>query len=127
MSKKIIMTDKAPAPVGPYSQAVQVGPMLFCSGQISIDPKTNEVFLGDTKEQTRIVMENVKAVLMQADRSFEHIVKSTIFLVDMADFQAVNEVYSQYFKEAPPARSCVAVSGLPKGVRVEVEVIAYKE
>lgn len=121
------MTDKAPAPVGPYSQAVQVGPMLFCSGQISIDPKTNEVFLGDTKEQTRIVMENVKAVLMQADRSFEHIVKSTIFLVDMADFQAVNEVYSQYFKEAPPARSCVAVSGLPKGVRVEVEVIAYKE
>lgn len=126
MSKGIIHTTAAPAPVGPYSQAVSVGPFLFCSGQISIIPETGEVFLGDIAKQTEIVMENVRAVLSAADRHFGDIVKTTIYLVDMADFQSVNEVYARYFEESPPARSCVAVKELPKGVRVEVEVTAYR-
>ena len=125
MEKKIIQTDKATKPVGPYSQAVQFGNLLYCSGQISIDPKTNEVFLGPVKEQTEIVMKNIEAVLAQAGLGFKNIIKTNIFLINMSDFPIVNEVYGKYFTQNPPARSTIAVAALPKGVHVEIEVIAH--
>lgn len=124
--KKVILTKSAPAPIGPYSQAIEVGNMLFCSGQIPIDPATNEVFTGDLKRQTELVMKNVEAVLKAGGCDFKNVVKTTIFLTNMADFATVNEVYGKYFSELPPARSTVAVAGLPKGVNVEVEVLAVK-
>jgi len=124
--KKIILTKEAPAPIGPYSQAVEVGNFVFCSGQISSDPQTNNVFMGDVKTQTEMVMKNVEAVLKQAGLTCRNVIKTTIFLKDMADFVVVNEVYGRYFPENPPARSTVAVAGLPKGVSVEVEVIAHR-
>jgi 2-iminobutanoate/2-iminopropanoate deaminase len=124
MLKKIIETAQAPKPVGPYNQAIQVGNLLFCSGQISIDPATQEVKLGEVKDQAKQVMENIKAVLTAAGGTFENVVKTTIFLKRMSDFGAVNEVYGGYFPRHAPARSTVEVSGLPKGVDVEIEVIA---
>lgn len=124
--KKIIFTPQAPAAVGPYSQAVQSGDFLFCSGQIAIDPATNEVLKVDVQAQTEQVMKNIRAVLAAADLGFDHIIKTTIFLTDMADFAKVNEVYARHFTAAPPARSTVAVSALPKGVNVEIEVIARR-
>lgn len=126
MAKKIHETKNAPAPIGPYSQAVEVGGFLFCSGQIALDPATGEVNNGSVAEQTELVMKNVGAVLEAAGCSFDNVVKTTIFLTDMADFPAVNEVYGRYFKSAPPARSTVAVAGLPRGVKVEIEVVASK-
>lgn len=126
MTKKIHETKNAPAPIGPYSQAVEVGGLLFCSGQIALDPATGQVNQGNVAEQTQLVMKNVGAVLAAAGCTFDNVVKTTIFLTDMADFPAVNEVYGQCFKSAPPARSTVAVAGLPKGVKVEIEVIASK-
>ena len=122
--KTIILTDRAPAPIGPYSQAVQAGGFLFCSGQIPIDPKTNQVMLGPIDKQTELVMANVKAVLEKAGLSMNHIVKTTIFITNMSDFAAVNEVYGRFITENPPARSTVAVAALPKGVSVEIEVTA---
>ncbi len=124
--KKIILTENAPAPIGPYSQAVMVGQTLYCSGQIPINPTTNEVFTGDVKVQAEMVMKNVEAVLKKAEMNFSNVVKTTIYLTSMADFQAVNEVYGKYFTENPPARSTVAVAALPKGVNVEVEVLALR-
>lgn len=124
--KKIIHTDNAPKAVGPYSQAVAMGDFLFCSGQISIDPKTNEVFTGDVKTQTEMVMKNVEAVLAANGMNFSNIIKTTIFITNMNDFATVNEVYAKAFESAPPARSTVAVAGLPKGVNVEIEVIAHR-
>ena len=124
--KKIMHTDHAPKAVGPYSQAVQMGDFLFCSGQISIDPKTQEVFTGDIKKQTEMVLNNIEAVLKNSNLNFSHIVKTTIFLTNMADFTTVNEIYATKFPSNPPARSTVAVAGLPKGVNVEIEVTAYK-
>lgn len=121
--KTIISTEAAPAPVGPYSQAVRAGSFLFCSGQIAIDPKTNQVLLGSVQEQTELVMKNIEGVLKAAGASWQHIVKSTIFLTDMQDFPKVNEIYGRFFSENPPARSTIQVAGLPKGVNVEVEVI----
>lgn len=126
MDKKIYVSKEAPAPVGPYSQAVESGGFVFCSGQIALDAKTGEVFTGDVAEQTRKCMQNVEAVLKAADLQFGNIIKTTIFLTDMGDFAKVNEVYASYFKEAPPARSCVAVAALPKGVNVEIEVLARR-
>lgn len=126
MSKKIILTQDAPEPIGPYSQAVQMGNFLFCSGQIALDPKTGQVSPGDVKAQAQLVMKNVEAVLKAADLKFENVIKTTIFLTNMNDFAAVNEIYGQYFKTQPPARSTVAVAGLPKGVQVEIEVIAHR-
>lgn len=123
--KKVIYTKSAPHPVGPYSQAVQVGSTVYCSGQISINPETNEVFTGDIKFQTEMVMKNIGAVLKEAGLNYSNIFKTTIFLTNMGDFAAVNEVYANYFKENPPARSTIAVAGLPKGVNVEIEVIAH--
>lgn len=124
MSKKIILTDQAPQPIGPYSQAVQAGGFLFCSGQVALDAKTGQVAAQDVEGQTRKVMQNVQSVLEAAGCDFSSVVKTTIFLKSMNDFPKVNEIYGSYFKSAPPARSTVEVSRLPKDVLVEIEVIA---
>jgi len=124
--KKIILTENAPAPIGPYSQAVEVGNMVYCSGQIPLDPKSGQVLTGDVQAQAALVMKNIEAVLSAAGLQFKNVVKTTIFLTDMKDFVAVNEIYGKYFPENPPARSTVAVAGLPKGVQVEIEVIASR-
>ncbi len=121
--KKIIKTDKAPAAIGPYSQAVQTGNIVFISGQVAINPKTGELS-GDIKEQAAQVFENIKAVLESQGLTTENVVKTTVFLTDMNDFQTVNEVYAEYFKEDCPARSAVAVCALPKGAKIECEAIA---
>ncbi|MGL5647444.1 MAG: RidA family protein [Clostridium sp.] len=119
-----INTKKAPKAIGPYSQAIKVNNMLFTSGQIPLDPETMEIVGVGVKEQAERVMQNLNAVLEEAGVNFDHVVKTTCFLKDMADFAAFNEVYSKYIKNAP-ARSCVAVKELPKAVLCEVEVIAY--
>lgn len=124
MPNNVILTDKAPAPVGPYSQAVKCNGFLFCSGQIPINPKTNEVLKGSITEQAELVMKNIEAVLMAAGLNFSDIVKTTIYLTNMNDFAQVNEVYGKYFKSNPPARSTIAVAALPKAVNVEIEVLA---
>jgi len=125
--KKIISTSEAPAAVGPYSQAVRVGSTIYCAGQIPLDPKSGQIVSGDIAAQTRRVLDNITAVLKAEGLSFENIVKTTIFLTDLADFQTVNEIYASYFKQAPPARSTVQVPALPKGARVEIEAIAVAE
>ena len=125
--KKIISTSEAPAAIGPYSQAVRRGNFLFCSGQIPLDPKSGQIVAGDIAAQTRRVLDNIRAVLKAEGLTFENIVKTTIFLTDLADFQTVNEIYSSYFKQQPPARSTVQVSALPKGANVEIEVIAVAD
>src|SRR5436190_2485712 len=122
--KKIISTSEAPAAVGPYSQAIRVGNLVFCSGQIPLDPKSGKIVEGDIRAQTRRVMDNITAVLRAEGLTFENIVKTTIFLTNLADFQTVNELYGSYFKSDPPARSTVQVPALPKGAIVEFEVIA---
>jgi 2-iminobutanoate/2-iminopropanoate deaminase len=122
--KKIISTTDAPAAVGPYSQAVRVGSTIYCAGQIPLDPKSGQIVAGGVDVQTRRVMDNVTAVLKAEGLTMENVVKTTIFLMDLNDFQTVNEIYGSYFKQAPPARSTVQVAGLPKGARVEIEVIA---
>ena len=125
--KKIISTSEAPAAIGPYSQAVRSGNFLFCSGQIPLDPKSGQIVPDDIATQTRRVLDNVGAVLKAESLTFENIVKTTIFLTDLGDFQAVNEIYGSYFKQQPPARSTVQVSALPKGAKVEIEVIAVAD
>lgn len=124
--KKVFVTKNAPAPVGPYSQAVEAGGFLFCSGQIAINPANDQVLTGPVGEQAKLVMENIRAVLENAGLGFTNVVKTTIYLTNMADFAAVNEVYGSYFREDPPARSTIAVAGLPKGVHVEIEVLAKR-
>ena len=124
--KKIVESPNAPKPVGPYSQAVEAGGFLFCSGQIAIDPKTNEVLKGSVEAQSKMVMENIRGVLTAAGLNFEHVIKTTIYLTSMHDFATVNQVYGSYFPKEPPARSTVEVSGLLKGVQVEVEVLAKR-
>jgi 2-iminobutanoate/2-iminopropanoate deaminase len=122
--KKIINTHNAPAPIGPYSQAVAAGNFLFVSGQIPLDPLTGELIGENIQAETRQVMENIKAVLAQAGLGFDHIVKTSIFLTDMQSFALVNQVYGTYFKDQFPARETVQVAGLPKNVNVEISVIA---
>lgn len=124
MEKKVIRTDNAPAPIGPYSQAVQYGDILFVSGQIAIEPATGELVQGDIQLETRQVMENIEAILAAAGMNFSNVIKSTIFLMDMGQFALVNEVYGYYFTDNPPARETVQVAGLPKGVNVEISVVA---
>lgn len=124
MSKKIINTTNAPAPIGPYSQAVITGNLLFVSGQVAINPATGNVEAGNIEEETTLVMKNIEAILLQAGMNFSHIVKTTIFLSDMGLFAAVNSTYATYFKADFPARETVAVKGLPKNVNVEISVIA---
>ena len=125
--KKIISTNEAPAAVGPYSQAVRIGSTVYCAGQIPLDPKSGQIVSKDISEQTRRVLDNISAILKAEDLLFENIVKTTIFLTDLADFQTVNEIYASYFKQAPPARSTVQVAALPKGARIEIEAIAVAE
>jgi 2-iminobutanoate/2-iminopropanoate deaminase len=124
MEKEIIATSKAPAAIGPYSQAVKAGNMLFVSGQIPIIPETGELLKGDIKAQTRQVLENVKALLEAAGASLGQVVKATLFIADMNDFSAINEVYAGYFAVDPPARACIQAARLPKDVGVEIEVVA---
>lgn len=124
--RKVISTENAPKAIGPYSQAIQMGDFVFCSGQVALNPQTGEVFTGDISIQTEMVMKNVTAVLEAAGLKLSNIVKTTIFLTSMNDFAAVNEAYGKFFTEAPPARSTVAVAGLPRGVNVEIEVIAHR-
>jgi 2-iminobutanoate/2-iminopropanoate deaminase len=122
--KKIINTDKAPKPIGPYNQAVMSNNTLFVSGQIPLNPVTSELAQGDIKDHTRQVMENLKAILNEAGLDFSHVVKCSIFLSDMKNFPLVNEIYGGYFPEDPPARETVQVSGLPMGVDVEISCVA---
>jgi 2-iminobutanoate/2-iminopropanoate deaminase len=125
--KKIISTSEAPGAIGPYSQAVRSGSFLFCSGQIPLDPKSGQIVPGDIAAQTRRVLESIAAILKAENLTFGHIVKTTIFLTNLGDFQTVNEVYGSYFKQGPPARSTVQVAALPKGANVEIEVIAVAD
>jgi 2-iminobutanoate/2-iminopropanoate deaminase len=127
MSKSIIQTDAAPRAVGPYSQAVKLegGSLIFLSGQIALDPKTGDRIHGGVVQETRQVMENLKAVLKAAGSDLARVVKITVFLSSMDDFGVMNEVYGEYFKEDPPARSTIEVSRLPKGMKIEIEAVAY--
>lgn len=127
MMKKIIKTDKAPAPIGPYNQAVLTGNMLYISGQIALNPETNKLETGELKEETTRVMQNLKAILAEAGMDFENVIKTSIFISDMNNFVKINEVYGSYFNaETAPARETVEVANLPKFVNVEISAIAVK-
>jgi len=127
MKHKHVRTDSAPNPIGPYSQATELNGVIFTSGQIAIDPATGKLIDGDVREQSKRVFENLQAVLEAAGSNLEQVVKTTIFLSDMADFAVVNEIYAGYFGQSLPARSTVEVGRLPLDVAVEVDCIAYKE
>lgn len=124
---KLIHTDKAPKAIGPYSQAVKAGNMLFVSGQVPFNPETMEIIEGGVKEQTAQSLRNVEAILKEVGLDFSNVVKSTVFIKDMNEFAQINEVYSEFFKENKPARACVEVARLPRDARVEIEVIAVFE
>ncbi|MCX7826524.1 MAG: RidA family protein [Verrucomicrobiae bacterium] len=124
MKTTIVATDKAPKAVGPYSQAVRAGDFLFCAGQIPLDPATGNLVAGGIREQTERVLENIKAVLASQGIGVEHVVKTTVFMTNLADFAAMNEVYAKCFPTNPPARSTVQVAALPKGAQIEIEVTA---
>ena len=126
MTKKIINTSKAPAPIGPYNQAVMTGNLLFVSGQVAIDPATGNIEASGIAEETAMAMKNIGAILAEAGMSFSNVIKTTIFLSDMSLFNAVNEVYGRYFTGNFPARETVAVKGLPRNVNVEISMIAAK-
>jgi 2-iminobutanoate/2-iminopropanoate deaminase len=122
--RDVVLTDRGPKPIGPYSQAVRVNGFLFVSGQVALDPKTGEMSKGDVREQTERVLENVKGIVEAAGSKMPHVIKTTVFLKNMNDFTAMNEVYARYFTAAPPARSTVEVARLPKDALVEIEVVA---
>jgi len=124
--KQIINTAQAPAPIGPYNQAVKAGDTLYISGQIALSPATGELVLDDIATETKQVLENLKAILTEAGYDFTDVVKATIFLTDMNNFNTVNTIYGEYFIQNAPARETVAVKGLPKGVNVEISLIACK-
>ena len=124
MEKKVIQTEKAPKAMGPYSQAIQAGNLIFISGQIPLDPATGELVKGDIRQQTQQVLENIKGILESQKIKMEDVVKATIFLKDMGNFNQVNEVYATYFSSFPPARSTVEVTRLPRDVEIEIEAIA---
>lgn len=126
MNREIISTTNAPSAIGPYSQGVKVGNIIYTSGQIPVDPQTGELET-DIKKATKRSMENVKAILVEAGTTLDNIIKTTIFLKNMDDFAAVNEIYGSYFKENPPSRSCVEVARLPKDAVIEIEAIATIE
>lgn len=127
--REVIKTSSAPAAIGPYSQGIRVsaGKMLFTAGQVPLDPATGQMVTGDIKAQTRRVLENVKAILQAAGASFEHVVKTTVFMTDLNEFAAMNEVYAEFFSTNPPARSTVEVRALPRGAKVEIETMAIIE
>ena len=122
--KDVVLTDRGPKPIGPYSQAIKSGGLLFISGQVALDPKTNEFQGGDIRQQTERTLENVKGILEAAGAKLHHVLKTTVFLKDINDFASMNEVYGRYFPAAAPARSTVQVARLPKDALVEIEVIA---
>jgi 2-iminobutanoate/2-iminopropanoate deaminase len=122
--KDIVLTDKGPKPIGPYSQAVKSNGFLFVSGQVALDPRSNEFVPGDVRQQTERVLENLKGILEASGANLNHVVKTTVFLKDINDFAAMNEIYGKFFTAAPPARSTVQVARLPKDALVEIEVIA---
>lgn len=124
IDRKIIKTITAPSAIGPYSQAIKYGNLIFVSGQIAINPSTNEFVNGNIDSQTKQVIENIKAILESAGSSLQKVLKVTIFITDMKDFDSINAVYSEYFGSSLPARACVEVSNLPKGAKVEMEAIA---
>lgn len=124
MNKEIISTEKAPKAIGPYSQAIKAGNLLFVSGQVPFVPETMEIVSDDVEEQTARSLENIKAILEAAGAGFENVVKTTVFIKDMNDFGKINDVYAKYFGENKPARACVEVARLPRDVKVEIEVIA---
>ena len=124
MPKEVISTNLAPSAIGPYSQAIKIGDKVFTSGQIPINPLTNEVITGGIKEQTKQVLENLRAVLNAAGSDLPHVIKTTVFISDMKDFSEINSVYGEYFTSPYPARSCVEVARLPKDVGIEIEAIA---
>ncbi|UPK70596.1 RidA family protein [Chitinophaga filiformis] len=126
MEKQIINTKNAPAPIGPYNQAIQKGNLLFVSGQIALNPDTNQLVLDDIKTETHQVMKNLKGILSEAGMDFDNVLKTTIFIMNMNDFAQINEVYGSYFTGDYPARETVQVAALPKGVNVEISVIASK-
>lgn len=126
MEKKIIQTNDAPAPIGPYNQAVQIGNFLFVSGQIPLDATTGTIVTSGIRDETKLVMENLSAILTSAGMSFENVIKSTIFITDMQQFSEINSVYDKYFTTDFPARETVQVAGLPKGVNVEISIVACK-
>src|SRR5256714_3939584 len=125
--KKIISTTDAPAAIGPYSQAVRAGSLLFCAGQVPLDPKTGEIVSEDIVEQTKRVLDSVTAILKAENLTLANVVKTTVFLADFGDFQKMNEVYATYFNENPPARSTVGASTQPKNARVEIEAISFDD
>jgi 2-iminobutanoate/2-iminopropanoate deaminase len=122
-----IATDRAPAAIGPYSQAVDAGGVVYCSGQIGLDPASGQLVAGGTAAETERVLQNLQAVLAAAGLGFEHVVKVTIWLVDLADFAAVNEIYGRHVREPFPARATVGVAALPRGARVEIDAVAVKK
>lgn len=125
MEKKIVHSQEAPAAVGPYSQAVRVGPFLYTAGQLGLDPESGSLVADDIKVQTERVLKNLRAVLQAAGGDLTNVVKTTVFLLDMAEFGAMNEVYASFFPADPPARSAIQVAALPLGGRVEIEAVAY--
>ncbi len=126
-SKKVIKTSNAPDPVGPYNQAIKAGDFIFCSGQIAIDPASNEIpYLGNIEKETIQVLKNLEAVVNAGGAKLKDVIKTTIYLTDLKNFQTVNDIYNNFFKvENPPARACVEVSSLPKGVLIEIDCVAY--
>ncbi|HKW56048.1 MAG TPA: RidA family protein [Candidatus Acidoferrum sp.] len=122
--REVVLTDRGPKPIGPYSQALKVNGLLFVSGQVALDPKTNEFLGGDIAAQTERALENLKGIIEAAGSKLAHVVKTTVFLKNISDFAAMNDVYARYFPSAPPARSTVEVARLPKDALVEMEVIA---
>lgn len=124
--KKAISSSNAPAAIGPYSQAIMYGNVIYVSGQLPIDPKTGNFSSDDIKEQTKASLENIKAILKEAGADFSNVVKTTVFLDNIADFSAMNEIYSSYFSEPYPARAALEVGKLPKGAKIEIEVVAIK-
>lgn len=126
-SKKIILTDKAPAPVGPYSQAVQAGQFLYVAGQVPVNPETKEIIKGDVQRATKQVMENIKAILEEAGYSMNDVVRCRVYLKDLEDFGKMNEIYGSYFTEKPPARIAFEASRLPLDVDIEISATAWKE
>ncbi|HJO00318.1 MAG TPA: RidA family protein [Nitrospinaceae bacterium] len=125
MNKRIIKTDQAPAAIGPYSQAVRIGNMLYTSGQIALDPRSGEFLSGEIEQETERTLENISAILKADGLSLDNIVKTTVYLTDLRYFTRMNQIYEKYFSENKPARACVQVAALPKGAKVEIEAIAF--